>query len=77
MPTVLRKGPYRFYFYSDEGKEPPHIHVACGDGEVKFWLSPINLASSVRLSPSQIRDIERLVFQEQKVILEAYNEFHG
>ena len=28
MPTVLRIGPFRFHFYSDEGNEPPHIHVA-------------------------------------------------
>jgi len=27
MPTILRIGPYRFYFYSNEKGEPPHIHV--------------------------------------------------
>jgi hypothetical protein len=27
MPTVLRVGPYRFFFYSGDGGEPPHIHV--------------------------------------------------
>jgi len=77
MPTVLRKGPYRFHFYSDEGNEPPHIHVACGDGEAKFWLSPIRLASSIRLAASQIREIERLVFEFQNDLQEAYNEFHS
>ena len=77
MPTILRKGPYRFHFYSDEGQEPPHIHVACGDGEVKFWLKPIRMASSTRLTPLQIREIERLVFEFHKDLLEAYNEFHS
>ncbi len=43
MPTVLRIGPYRFHFYSDEGNEPPHIHVATPDGECKFWLDPFDL----------------------------------
>jgi hypothetical protein len=33
MPTVLRIGPYRFFFYSNEGHEPPHIHVESADGE--------------------------------------------
>jgi hypothetical protein len=77
MPTVMRKGPYRFHFYSDEGSEPPHIHVACGNGEVKFWLDPIRMASNVRLASSQIREIERLVFEYQRVLLEAYHEFHS
>lgn len=27
MPTVLRIGPYRFFFYSNENDEPMHIHV--------------------------------------------------
>ncbi|MBW6456390.1 MAG: DUF4160 domain-containing protein [Trueperaceae bacterium] len=26
-PTVLRDGPYRFFFFSNERGEPPHIHV--------------------------------------------------
>lgn len=31
----------------------------------------------MRLPPSQIRDIERLVFEFQIELLEAYNEFHS
>ncbi len=27
MPTVLVWNGYRFYFFSNEGFEPPHIHV--------------------------------------------------
>jgi len=27
MPTVLRKGPYRVYFFSHDMTEPPHVHV--------------------------------------------------
>jgi hypothetical protein len=44
MPTVLRLLNWRFHFYSDEGQEPPHIHVRTPDGECKFWLSPVRLA---------------------------------
>ncbi|HET9305930.1 MAG TPA: DUF4160 domain-containing protein [Candidatus Sulfotelmatobacter sp.] len=39
MPTVLRSGPYRFYFYSHEPNEPPHIHVDRDDLSAKFWLN--------------------------------------
>ena len=31
MPTVLLLLQYRFYFYSRENSEPPHIHVEWGD----------------------------------------------
>ena len=35
MPTILRRDGYRFFFYSKEGKEPPHIHVIGHEGEMK------------------------------------------
>jgi len=44
MPTVMRIAGYRFFFYSNEGSEPAHVHVQSGDGEAKFWLNPIELA---------------------------------
>ncbi|KAB2961114.1 MAG: DUF4160 domain-containing protein [Candidatus Methylomirabilis oxygeniifera] len=40
MPTILRSGPYRFYFYSNERAEPPHIHVQRERFFAKFWLNP-------------------------------------
>lgn len=27
VPTVDREGPYRFFFYSADRDEPPHVHV--------------------------------------------------
>jgi uncharacterized protein DUF4160 len=36
MPTFLCWGPYRAFFYSNEGGEPPHVHVRSGDREAKF-----------------------------------------
>lgn len=44
MPTVLRSGPYRVFFHSDEGHEPPHVHVVRDDRIAKFWLDPVKLA---------------------------------
>jgi hypothetical protein len=34
MPTILREGPYR-YFYSHEPNEPPLTHVDRDDKSVK------------------------------------------
>lgn len=76
MPTVLRIGRYRFHFYSDEGHEPPHIHVRCSNGECKFWLEPVMMAGNRGVRPSDLREIERLVFEHHDQLLEAYNEYH-
>ena len=40
MPDVLRIGPYRFYFWSRENQEPPHIHVKRDRALAKFWIDP-------------------------------------
>ncbi len=40
MPTALRTGPYRIYFYSHDCDEPRHMHVDRETRSVKFWLDP-------------------------------------
>ncbi|MBE7536901.1 MAG: DUF4160 domain-containing protein [Opitutaceae bacterium] len=75
MPTVLRIGSYRFHFYSDEGEEPPHIHVRAPEGECKFWLEPVALALVKGVKPRDVRVMERLVFEHKTVLLSAYHEF--
>ena len=77
MPTVLRVLGFRFHFYSDEGNESAHIHVESGDGECKFWLSPITLARSQGMRPVDVRKIEQLVYEHQAFLLEKYHDFHA
>ena len=77
MPTVLRLGAWRFHFYSNEGDEPPHIHVDTPDGECKFWLDPIALARNRGVPPVELRKIERIVYDRQAFFLEKFHEFHG
>lgn len=76
MPTVLRIGSFRFHFYSDEGTEPPHIHVRCPDGECKFWLEPVALARNRGVSPHNLREIERPVFEHRQILMDKYHEHH-
>lgn len=76
MPTVLRIGAFRFHFYSDEGEEPAHIHIDTGDGECKYWLDPVVLARSINVTPTDVRKIERLVFEHRKFLMEKFHEFH-
>jgi len=44
MPTLLRVEGFRFFLFSNEGQEPPHVHVSKGDGVAKLWLAPLQLA---------------------------------
>ena len=77
MPTVLKIGSHRFHFYSDEGNEPPHIHVATPEGECKFWLDSIRLARNKGVPPRVVRNIEKLVFENQNLLMEKYNELQN
>lgn len=76
MPTILKIGSYRFHFYSDELREPPHIHVETPEGECKFWLEPIGLARNKGVSPHVVRKIENMVFGHQDFLKEKYHEYH-
>ncbi|MBI4985385.1 MAG: DUF4160 domain-containing protein [Rhodocyclales bacterium] len=77
MPTVLRLSGWRFHFYSDEGDEPPHIHIDSGDAECKFWLDPVELARNWGVSPATLRSMERAVFEHRALLMERWYESHG
>jgi hypothetical protein len=77
MPTVLRSGPYRFFFYSGDGHEPPHIHVERNDNVAKFWLDPVRLARSGGFGRPEMREIGRLVAERKSKLPEAWNEYFG
>jgi hypothetical protein len=77
MPTVLRVRSYRLYFHSHEPNEPPHIHVDREQCSAKFWLSPVQLARNIGFAAHELRDIERLIQQNQGVLLEAWHGNFG
>jgi len=74
VPTVLRTGPYRLYFFSHEPNEPPHVHVDRGGDTAKFWLEPIALARNLGYSAKELGRIERMITEHQNELLE---EWHG
>jgi hypothetical protein len=74
MPTVLNVGAYRFFFYSLEGSEPPHIHVERGGATAKFWLDPVQLAGSRGFRPHDLTRIRAMVIEHKIVFQEGWNE---
>ena len=77
MPTVLREGGFRFFFFSREGQGPPHIHVEAAERYAKFWLRPVSLASSFGFRSHELTTLLRLVEQHQRRFEEAWNEHFG
>ena len=75
MPTVLRSGPYRLYFYAGDQDETPHVHVERDNCEAKFWLDPVRLARSHGFAASEINKIEKLIVENQQDLLDSWNEF--
>ena len=75
LPTVLKEFGYRFFFYSNEGLEPPHIHITGKGGEMKVWIPEMVVEFSYRLSPSEQRKIMTLVRDKVDMLLEKWNEF--
>ena len=75
MPTFLREGPYRIYWYSHEPNEPPHVHVDRDRLTAKFWLSPVALARNLGFSAKELGRTEGLVRDHQYQLLEAWNEY--
>lgn len=75
MPTVLRLGPYRFFFYSRENDEPPHIHVELGDRVAKYWLEPVEVASSSRFRSHELTTLRMLVIEHRSRFLDAWHEY--
>ncbi len=77
MPTILRVGPYRFFFYSNENNEPAHIHVQRDSALAKFWLDPVALASSTGLHAQELTKLSRMVLENTEKFLEAWYEYFG
>ena len=77
MPTVLREGPYRFYFYSHEPNEPPHVHVDRDDLSAKFWLDPVSLARNFGFTARELRRLQSLVVENRDKLLEAWHGYFG
>jgi hypothetical protein len=77
MPTLLRIGAFRFYFYSHEPNEPPHVHVDRGDATIKIWLDSLDVGKSRGFRSHEIGDIVAMVEQNRAKFLEAWHGYFG
>jgi len=77
MPTVMRIGAYRLYFFSHEPFEPIHIHVDRDKYTAKFWVNPVQLAKNIGFGSEELNKIEKLVIENESKIKEAWDGYFG
>jgi hypothetical protein len=77
MPTVLRVGPCRFFFYAGDCNEPRHVHVEREDSTAKFWLDPVRLCRSGRFGRGEINRIQGLIEENLRELLRSWDEYCG
>lgn len=77
MPVLLRVRGYRFFFFSMEAREPPHIHVAHAGRYAKFWLEPVALADARGFRSHELTEIRGVVVENREFFLEKWNEYFG
>lgn len=75
MPTVLRVGPYRFFFYSADGAEPPHVHVERDASVAKFWIRPVRLQESRRFGRVELARIDAIIRDNVETLTRSWDEF--
>jgi hypothetical protein len=79
MPTILVIAGWRFFFYANEGNEPPHVHCRKGDAEAKYWLDRDTFeaveAHAYNMSPADRRAARRIIFQHFDYIMSEWDRF--
>jgi hypothetical protein len=75
MPTALRIGPFRFFFYAGDRDEPVHIHVERDDKIAKFWLDPVRLQRSGGFNRPEIGRFQKIIQENRSKLVEAWNAY--
>ena len=76
MPTILRSAGFRFFFYSNENNEPPHIiHIEKGDASAKIWLQPIEIENNYGFSSREMNQIILIVQNNQSQFIDFWHDY--
>lgn len=77
MPTLLNWKGHRFFFYSKEIGEPPHVHILRGRSQMKVWLGSLEVARNVGFKAHEVSAIVATVEKHRDKFLEAWNAYFG
>lgn len=75
MPTVLRQDGFQFYFYSQDRREPAHVHVDRGGASAKVWLERVDVARNFGFAPHELGIVVGIVRTRRQELLEAWDVY--
>jgi hypothetical protein len=76
MPRVLSIKGYEFFFYSNEGNEPMHVHVGKAGGIGKIWLEPdVEVNYMYYFTRKEKKEIMILVHEHLEFLKKSWNEY--
>ena len=76
MPTILRIKGYRFYFFSNEGFEPKHIHIEKADASGKMWLEPsVEAEYFYGFTVKELKEVKEIVSENLELLKNAWDEY--
>jgi Domain of unknown function (DUF4160) len=73
-PTVLRSGPYRFFFFSSDHDEPPHVHVTRERKVAKLWLAG-GVAYNRGFTAKELATVSGVAAKHRDELMRAWDEF--
>ncbi len=77
MPTLFTIGGNRFFFYSNEGNEPPHVHIENAERTAKIWLADGTVAKNYGFNQAQISNLVHIVTERRDEIMNRWAEHFG
>jgi len=76
MPTILKIKGFRFFFWSKEDGEPPHIHVEKAEANAKVWIEPLEDEYFYGFSPKETKDIKEIIKENIELFKTKWKEYH-
>jgi hypothetical protein len=81
MPTVLVKNGWRFFFFSNEGNEPMHIHVMKAEKYCKYFINEENvelkMADFRKMNSKDMKEVKEIIYDNFNYIIESWKKFHN
>ncbi len=74
MPELLRLFGLRFFFYSNDHRQP-HVHVRNSDGEARFTIEPVECIENNGLKNKDLFLAESIIEENKVNFLKRWEEF--
>jgi hypothetical protein len=73
VPSKIIDG-YRFFFFSNERNEPPHVHVWKGGDETKIWLGTLTFAYNHGFHDAELSKIRRITRRHLDELFDLWDD---